>query len=60
VPVSPSLFDLHASHDFLQTLSDEKMVRHSKCQIGVVGMRMAPRTRAAQALEHFLSTSTCR
>lgn len=55
VPVSPSLFDLQASHDFLTMLAAEKAVRHSKCQVGVVGMRMAPRTRAAQALEHFLS-----
>jgi chromosome partitioning protein len=56
VPVAPSLFDLHASLDFLQALADEKEVRKSKCHIGIVGMRMAPRTRAAQALEHFLST----
>jgi len=56
VPIAPSLFDLHASRDFLQSLADEKEVRKSKCHIGIVGMRMSPRTRAAQALEHFLST----
>jgi len=56
VPIAPSLFDLHASRDFLQTLADEKAVRKSKCQVGIIGMRMSPRTRAAQALEHFLST----
>lgn len=56
VPVAPSLFDLHASRDFLQILSEEKSVRKSKCHIGVIGMRMDPRTRAAWALEHFLST----
>ncbi len=56
VPVAPSLFDLQASCDFLQTLSEEKAVRKSKCHIGVVGMRMEMRTKAAWALEHFLST----
>jgi len=52
VPVTPSLFDLHASRDFLQTLIEE----NSHCRIGVVGMRMESRTRAAHALEYFLST----
>lgn len=56
VPVAPSLFDLQASHDFLQTLATEKAVRKNKCHIGVVGMRMAPRTRAAATLEQFLAT----
>ena len=56
VPVAPSLFDLQASRDFLQLLADEKAVRKSKCSIGVVGMRMEMRTKAAWALEHFLAT----
>ncbi len=56
VPVAPSLFDLQASLDFLQTLAGEKKVRNSHCQIGVVGMRMEMRTKAAWALEHFLAT----
>ncbi len=56
VPVSPSLFDLSASRVFLQQLGEEKAGRKGKCQIGVVGMRMDARTRAAQALEHFLSS----
>ncbi len=51
VPISPSLFDLHASRDFLQTLSKEAR----RCQIGVVGMRMSARTHAAAALENFLA-----
>jgi len=57
VPISPSLFDLNASRDFLQTLSEEKEVRAGKCQIGVVGMRMNARTRAATLLEAFLTES---
>ena len=56
VPVVPSLFDLHASRDFLKELLEEKKVRNSPCQIGVVGMRIAPRTRAATLLEDFLDT----
>ena len=56
VPVVPSMFDLHASRDFLKELLEEKKVRHSRCHIGVVGMRMSPRTRAAAVLEEFLDT----
>jgi chromosome partitioning protein len=56
VPVAPSLFDLQASQDFLKTLAEEKKTRSGKCHIGVVGMRMEMRTKAAWALEHFLST----
>ena len=55
VPVAPSLFDLQASRDFLQTLAEEKKAR-SKGHIGIVGMRMEMRTKAAWALEHFLAT----
>lgn len=56
VPIVPSLFDLSASQNFLKELIEEKKVRNSPCHIGVVGMRMEPRTRAAQALEYFLSS----
>ena len=31
-------------------------MRKNKCHIGIVGMRMEMRTKAAWALEHFLST----
>lgn len=54
VPIAPSLFDIQASHDFLRELSKEKAARKGRVQIGVVGMRMAPRTRAAVTLEQFL------
>lgn len=53
VPISPSLFDLSASRDFLRILADE--VHSRKCQIGVVGMRMSARTQAAVTLENFLA-----
>ena len=54
VPIAPSLFDIQASHDFLRELSAEKAARKGRVEIGVVGMRMAPRTRAAVTLEQFL------
>ena len=56
VPIAPSMFDLHASRDFLKILAEEKAVRKNKCHIGIVGMRMEMRTKAAWALEHFLGT----
>lgn len=54
VPISPSLFDIQASQDFLAELAAEKKVRTGRIDIGVVGMRMAARTRAAVTLEAFL------
>lgn len=54
VPIAPSAFDIQASRDFLQELHHEKMVRKGKIFVGVVGMRMDPRTRAALTLEQFL------
>jgi chromosome partitioning protein len=55
VPVAPSLFDIQASYDFLQALNEMKAARKGRVQLGVVGMRMAPRTRAAVTLEQFLA-----
>jgi chromosome partitioning protein len=55
VPIAPSLFDIQASYDFLHALREEKAARKGRVQIGVVGMRMAPRTRAAVTLEQFLA-----
>ena len=55
VPIAPSLFDIQASYEFLVELSEEKAARKGRVEIGVVGMRMAPRTRAAATLEQFLA-----
>lgn len=57
VPISPSIFDLNASRDFLATLAQEKEIRAGRCQIGIVGMRMNARTLAATTLEEFLAES---
>ncbi len=54
VPIAPSAFDIQAGRDFLEVLHQEKIVRKGHIFIGVVGMRMDPRTRAALTLEQFL------
>lgn len=54
VPVQPSVFDMAASRDFLDRLMEEKIVRKHKAFIGIIGMRVDPRTRAASTLEQFL------
>lgn len=54
VPIAPSAFDIQASRDFLEVLHHEKTIRKGKIFVGVVGMRMDPRTRAALTLEQFL------
>ncbi len=54
VPIAPSAFDIQASRDFLEALHHEKIIRKGKIFVGVVGMRMDPRTRAALTLEQFL------
>jgi chromosome partitioning protein len=54
VPIAPSAFDIQASREFLEVLHHEKNVRKGKIFVGVVGMRMDPRTRAALTLEQFL------
>jgi len=55
VPVQPSVFDMAASRDFLDRLIEEKIVRKHKTFIGIIGMRVDPRTRAAATLEQFLT-----
>lgn len=55
IPVQPSVFDMAATSAFLQMLMEEKAVRKHKTFIGIVGMRVNPRTRAAATLEAFLT-----
>ncbi|MBX9965865.1 MAG: AAA family ATPase [Burkholderiales bacterium] len=54
VPVQPSLYDMAATSDFIQALVAEKPVRRHKATIGIIGMRVDPRTKAAATLEAFL------
>ncbi len=53
VPVQPSLFDMWATSEFFDTLKKHKALRHHQVEIGVVGMRVDPRTRAAATLQHY-------
>jgi chromosome partitioning protein len=54
VPVQPSVFDMVATRDFISRLAEEKTIQRNKSFIGIVGMRVDPRTRAASTLEKFL------
>ena len=55
VPLQPSLFDILATRHFLEVLRDIKAVRKGDVKVGIVGMRVDTRTRAAQELERFLA-----
>jgi len=52
VPVVPSVFDMAATEDFLNSIRNE--MRGRRGVIGIVAMRVDPRTRAALMLEEFL------
>ncbi|HEV7914152.1 MAG TPA: ParA family protein [Albitalea sp.] len=54
VPLQPSIFDIHATHDFLREMVARK--RGHKVQVGIVGMRMKEGTISADQLRHFLGT----
>lgn len=55
VPLQPSLFDMSATADFLNGLLQEKEIRKSRARVGIVGVRVDPRTRAAATLAAFLA-----
>ena len=55
VPLQPSLFDILATRQFLETLATEKKMRGQRNRLAVVGMRVDARTRAAAELERFLA-----
>lgn len=52
VPLQTGMFDMHATRDFLGELADRKKLAH--LQMGVVGMRVQPRTIAADKLREFV------
>lgn len=54
VPIQPSLFDMATTRDFLAVLMEEKKARKHRNFIGIVAMRVDPRTRAAAMLDAFL------
>jgi len=55
VPLQPSVFDIFATQDFLNELADS--ARAAKIDIGIVGMRVDERTRAAEQLHKFVETT---
>lgn len=57
VPIAPSAFDIGATQDFLELLAEEKAVRKHKTFVGLVGMRVMPRTRSAERLLAFMDES---
>lgn len=52
VPLVPSVFDMAATEDFLNSIRSE--MRGQRVKVGIVAMRVDPRTRAAGMLEEFL------
>ena len=52
IPVVPSVFDMAATEDFLGSIRQD--MRGRRNAIGIVAMRVDPRTRAAAMLEEFL------
>ena len=52
VPLVPSVFDMAATEDFLVSIRNE--MRSARSKVGIVAMRVDPRTKAAGMLEEFL------
>ena len=55
VPLQPSVFDIFATQDFLAELAESSQA--AKTQIGIVGMRVDERTRAAEQLRQFVEST---
>jgi chromosome partitioning protein len=53
VPLQPSIFDIYATRTFLDELLESRRAEH--LQIGLVGMRVDPRTIAAEQLQTFIA-----
>jgi chromosome partitioning protein len=53
VPLQPSIFDIFATQTFLQKLADRSTLSESGA-VGVLGMRVDARTRAADQLHRFV------
>jgi chromosome partitioning protein len=52
VPLQPSVFDIFATRAFLDELAEHR--KASRIQVGIVGMRVDPRTIAADKLHEFV------
>ena len=54
IPLQPSLFDIRATHPFVQELRAHR--RGAEVKIGLVGMRVREHTRAVEQLQSYLGT----
>ena len=54
IPLQPSIFDIHATHEFITDLLAHR--RNAKTQIGVVGMRTREGTISTDQLRTFLQS----
>ena len=52
VPLQPSVFDIFATRAFLDEMAEHR--KAGKMQVGIVGMRVDPRTIAADKLHEFV------
>ncbi|TNF59200.1 MAG: ParA family protein [Burkholderiales bacterium] len=52
VPLQPSIFDIYATRAFLDEVAELK--RSAQLDIGIIGMRVDPRTIAAEKLREFV------
>ncbi len=55
IPLQPSLFDIHATHAFVEQLRQHK--RRDRVDIGVVGMRTREGTIATEQLRDFIAAA---
>jgi chromosome partitioning protein len=54
IPLQPSLFDIQATHAFVQALKAHK--RGAEIELGLVGMRVREHTKANEQLHQYLAT----
>jgi chromosome partitioning protein len=53
IPLQPSLFDIYATQAFLARLAERGLMKEGG-RVGVIGMRVDARTRAAEQLQRFV------
>jgi chromosome partitioning protein len=53
IPLQPSLFDIYATQAFLGRLAERGLMKEEG-RVGVLGMRVDARTRAAEQLQRFV------
>ncbi len=54
VPLTPGIFDIHATHEFVRALRGHK--RADKVQLGIVAVRVRDGTISAEQLHDYLTT----